>query len=84
MTNLAVPTIHMNGTPKAMLIEPICDAIDALHNAGSMLAKASPNARDYYLQGPEAFTLAANQHTERMNKLRQVIGELEQIAMKID
>jgi len=83
-TMLAIPTIHMNGTPKDRLLEDICDAIDALHDAGRKMAAACPNGRDYYPQGAEAIQIAVRQHEARMNKLRELIRELETIAQGIE
>jgi phage shock protein A len=80
MDHLMKPTVHLNGTSKERLLEDLCDAIDALHKAGTALAKAAPNARDYYVQSNTAYATAAKQHDTRMQKLREVIDELETIA----
>jgi hypothetical protein len=50
MMALAIPTIHLNGTSQESLISGYLDAITALHHAGSVLARAAPNMRDYYVQ----------------------------------
>jgi hypothetical protein len=83
MSDLKIPTIHLNGTSKEQLFEQICNAIDGVHAAGDALAKATPNARDYYPQGPEAIYEAMRQHETRMTKLREVARELETIAQAI-
>jgi hypothetical protein len=83
MSNLAIPTIHLNGTSKDALLEGYCNAIDALHEAGRNVAAAYPNLRDYYVQGPDAGRIAVEQHEARMTKLREVIRELETIAEAI-
>jgi hypothetical protein len=80
---LAIPTIHLNGTSREQLLEDLSDAIHAMHEAGRALAKACPNRRDYYVQGPDATKRAMDQHEARMNKLREVVRELEQIAFAI-
>ena len=82
--DLAVPLVHLNGTSRAELLEGYSDAVRALHHAGRALAKAAPNARDYYPLGPGAFAKAADQHEARMAKLREVINELEAVAMAIE
>jgi hypothetical protein len=84
MTDLAIPTVHLNGTAKADLINGYCEAIEALHDAGRKLAAAYPNGRDYYPQGGDAINVAMRQHEARMTKLKEIIGELEAIAMQID
>jgi len=77
---LAVPTIHLNGTSKHALLEQLCEAINAIHEAGKKLAAAYPNGRDFYLQGPNAIVVALRQHDARMQKLKDVATELETIA----
>jgi hypothetical protein len=79
-TILATPTVHINGTSKQALIDQLGDAIHALHEAGRKLAAATPNARDYYVQGNDAFTTAMRQHDARMTKLREIVAELETIG----
>ena len=83
MADLAIPTIHLNGTSKESLVESLCEAIHAIHEAGRALAQTCPNGRDYYPQGNTAIQWALDQHEARMNKLREVATELEQIAEKI-
>jgi hypothetical protein len=78
-----IPTIHSNGTSKQSLLDGYCDAIDALHAAGSKLAAAYPNGRDYYVQDGDAIGAAMKQHEARLAKLKEVIGELEAIALAI-
>jgi hypothetical protein len=80
MIKLAVPTIHLNGTAKSDLLEAYCEAIHALHQAGTAMAKTYPNGRDYYPQGATALNQAMDQHDDRMNRLRGIIKELEVIA----
>ena len=82
--DLAVPTVHLNGTAKAALLDQISEAIQALHQATDKLACAAPNARDYYVQADEsAFQTAAKQHAHRMLRLGAVIKELELIGEAI-
>lgn len=83
MKTLAIPSVHLNGTARADLLEGYCDAIDALHAAGRKLAAAYPNGRDYYVQPGNAIGVAMAQHEARMLKLREVISELEEIAQAI-
>lgn len=74
------PTVHLNGTSKQALLDGYCDAIEALHEAGRKLAAAAPNGRDYYVQVGFAINEAQREHAARMQKLRDVIAELEEIA----
>jgi hypothetical protein len=79
---LAVPTVHLNGTSKESLLGGYCEAIAALHDAGRWLAAASPNERDYYVRWG-TFQPAIREHEARMNKLREIIKELETIAKHV-
>jgi hypothetical protein len=76
---LAMPTVHLNGTSKESLLSGLCDVVHALHGAGRKLAAACPNGRDYYVK-PGSFSAALHQHESRMDKLREIIKELETIA----
>jgi hypothetical protein len=82
-SNLAIPTVHLNGTSKSALVEQLCDAIDAIHAAGTKLAQACPNGRDYYPQGANAIQEALRQHEGRMKKLKEIADELHLIAEAI-
>jgi hypothetical protein len=77
---LQIPTVHLNGTGKDQLLEQVCEAVHALHEAGRALAAAAPNGRDYYLQTGDAIGSAMKQHEARMTKLREIIKELETIG----
>jgi len=78
-----IPTIHLNGTSKADLLEGYLDVLTALREASDALRKAAPNGRDYYVQGPDAYTAAATDHTARLRKLEDIRKEIEQIATAI-
>lgn len=80
MSNLTMPTIHLNGTSRSELLEQQVVAIDAVRKAIDALQQASPNGRDYYVQGGHAFTAAREEHTSRLSRLVEVRKELEEIA----
>ena len=71
-----IPTIHSNGTSQDDLQQLVDNASASVAVAISELAKAAPNARDYYPQGPHAFTAAVAQHQARLAKLEAVNDEL--------
>jgi hypothetical protein len=81
---LAIPTIHLNGTSRESLLQDLIKALEALTDATDAVQKCSPNARDYYVQGNEAFPLARSQHEKRLQALYTIRDELEQIALAID
>jgi hypothetical protein len=77
---MILPTIHMNGTSAAALLEGYCDAISAVHAALEALARAAPNGRDYYPQGPNACAQADGEHDARKRALVGVLDELQTLA----
>lgn len=74
------PTIHLNGTAGADLLEQYTSANDALGVALKAMRGAWPNARDYYVQNPDTYRIATAEHTERIQKLLAVQGEILEIA----
>jgi hypothetical protein len=74
------PTIHLNGTAKSDLFNPLLQAIAAVRLARRAVADTAPNGRDYYPQGPGAITAALAEHSARLDKLTEVLKELEEIA----
>ena len=55
----------------------------AVRDAMEALQKAAPNARDYYVQGPDAYKTAMAEHANRIVRLNSVWQELEEIAIHI-
>ena len=82
--HLMVPTINMNGTPKARLIDNLVDALEALRAAQKAVGETMPNGRDYHMQGPDAINRATAQHVNRIKMLEQIQSELTHIAESID
>lgn len=78
-----LPTIHLNGTSARSLLEDCSDASHHVREALSALARFTPNGRDYYPQGDDAYTLARREHDSRMDRLREVLKELEEIGEHI-
>ena len=73
----------MNGTAAADLLEEYMKAAAAIRSASERVAHAGPNARDYYVKGDEAFPAALAEHESRVWKLREVLGEIEEIMQNI-
>jgi hypothetical protein len=82
-TNLKIPTVHLNGTSREELLGQISNAMHAVREARDALMKATPNARDFYVQGDGAFKAAIAQHYLRLDALNGVLGELEAIGVAI-
>ena len=73
---MKVPTVHLNGTSKAALLEQAYSAAEALTRALDALAEASPNGRDYYPQGDGALAQALTEHRQRVEAVRRVRDEM--------
>jgi hypothetical protein len=76
MSNVTVPTIHLNGTSKDILLDQLEVAVRAINDAVKALANAEPNARDYYPQGDEGWLAARRQHAARINAFMTAHAEL--------
>jgi hypothetical protein len=83
MPRTTAPTIHINGTDRASLVEQYDDAYSAITEAIAALNRAAPNGRDYYVRGPGAYSAAQLDHTARLAKLEEVRKELEAIREAI-
>lgn len=81
--SLAVPTVHLNGTSRAALVDGYSKAYAALKAARDALAATAPNGRDYYPQGPDAIREATKQHAARMKRLVEVENEIERLGLAI-
>lgn len=57
-TTLTLPTLHMNGTGFKMLSEGYEQAADKLDDFTDAFGSIEFNARDYYVQNPEAYPKA--------------------------
>ena len=81
---MMVPTVHLNGTDKNVLLEDISDAAAALRIAAEKLHEMSPNGRDYYPQGSNAIGKAIAEHTIRIKKVMDIYDELSVLFEAID
>lgn len=77
------PTIHLNGTSKQMLLDGYVAALHALKDAQEALQKIEFNARDYYVQGPDAWNTARDEMADQFGKLNEVEGYLTEVAIHI-
>jgi hypothetical protein len=66
---ITAPTVHLNGTSAKDLWEGYEAAYDAVRAAQDALRKIEFNARDYYVQGDEAYSKARDHRTEQFIKL---------------
>ncbi len=81
---MRVPTVHLNGTGKEMLIRGYEAAYHALVEAQKALGNIEFNPRDYYVQGPDAWTEAAKEMEARLTVIGKVKDESEQVLEAIE
>ena len=80
MSNLSLPTVHLNGSSQESLLDGYVAAIEALRVAAQALQATSPHDRDYYTQGPDALPKAVKEHSARLHRIAVTIHELNAIA----
>jgi ferredoxin-NADP reductase len=73
------PSIHLNGTSAEALAKGYEDAAQAVWTAVKALEEAAPNGRDYYPQGPDAMMQATKEHLVRLDSMRKVYDELQDL-----
>ena len=71
-----LPTIHSNGTGKQTLLDGYLDAYHAVDAAAESLRRVEFNARDYYVQGPNAWPEAVKERQAMFAKLESIKAEL--------
>jgi hypothetical protein len=81
---MMIPTVHRNGTGGTALLDQVTNAASAIHDALRAMCDAAPNARDYYVQGEQAFKRAAAEHSERCAIVRKVGEKYMLLADHID
>lgn len=84
MTPLVTPCVHLNGTGREALTHNARTAAQAVLDACDALSAASPNARDYYPLGDDAYPRSARAWGERMEALRALAQELMDYADTIE
>lgn len=77
------PTIHLNGTSAESLLEDALDVMRKISELLDAMQKGAPNARDYYVQGPDAFGKARAEHQWRMEQIQGVYDEYKALAHHI-
>ena len=76
---MIAPTVHLNGTSYEELLQLHQQAKNDLEKAIESLHAASPNARDYYVQPPGAYTTANEEHASSCEQLYGVLADVEQL-----
>lgn len=74
------PTIHLNGTSAARLIEGYAHASIAVQDALTALDNLEFHQRDYYVQPAENWDTAVKEMQDRYARLLSVKAELDAIS----
>lgn len=77
MPNVPLPTVHLNGTGRKMLADDYGTAYRALQAAIQAFQTIEFNARDYYVQGQDAFSHARTARDVQLHHLCRVRDYLE-------
>ncbi len=77
------PTVHLNGTSAERLIDGYVAADNALRSAERALEESAPNGRDYYPQGDGAIGQAIKEHVARVEKLRAIRAEIQELLQHV-
>ena len=77
MTDLILPSVHLNGTGRKMLTEGYHNAYVALQAAIRAFNEIEFNARDYYVQPPGAWPQARTERDCASTHLHRVRDYLE-------
>ncbi len=78
---MILPTIHSNGTGAEDLAKGFIEAYRAVEAARDALRKMEFNARDYYVQGPEAWPQAVAEMRARHEALDKMSTEMMSAAV---
>ena len=77
-TTTILPTIHLNGSSAKSLTDDYSRARRAVQEASIALMSVDFNARDYYVQGPSAWTEAVKQRHDLYQHLSDVFDALHE------
>lgn len=78
-----IPTVHMNGDTRQSLIDQNMAVYYAADKLLTALDGASPNGRNFYTQGPKAFSDAQTEHTARWVAVNKIRHEMETIIIAL-
>ena len=76
--NITAPTVHLNGTSHKDLYDGYEAAYHAVRAAQEAIGNIEFNARDYYVQNPEAWSKAQDHRIEQ----RQALANVEEYLLQ--
>lgn len=83
LDHILFPNVNISGTAKVQLLEDYSHLLNHLRATLHEMKAYGPHPRDY--QGPMMgnFRIAVNQHGRRIDKIEEIIMELEYIQLKV-
>jgi len=84
LSNLSVPTVHPNGSPKGDIERDLTRVIEPLRMTIRNMGVFHPNERDFVTQPPGAWDKAEAEYHVRLALLNSVLEELLYIEAKVD
>lgn len=81
---MIAPTVHINGSSRDDLLAKLETAYRAVNAALEAVQGSAPNARDYYVQGPDAFPRATIEHNARTGRLADIATELLDLYLNVE
>jgi len=81
VTAYRLPLIHRNGTSHLTLITSYSSGLDAVIKAEKIFKEMELSARDYDLQGPDAYAAARKERDEMARKLAEVKAYCRALAI---
>ena len=79
LTLYRTPTVHLNGTGRDTLVDGYTEAWRAAAVAIEALERVEFHSRDYHVQGPGAYSVAAEQRQQKLIELNGVKHYIETI-----
>ena len=83
MKTLIAPIVNNNGSSKDNLLEDYLAIKAALDEALHIMARGTPNGRDYQTVDPGIASAAREAHSERMKIIKDMRDEFYAIAIEV-
>jgi hypothetical protein len=84
VVEVQAPLIHLNGSDGSLLAKHLSVAVDALRLAVVALGDVTPNERDYYPDGDDAWRRAQEGHERRVAHVATAWHEARAILRSVD
>lgn len=80
---LSFPVVNINGTSRSELETQCRDVYDALGKVQEALSRMTPHGRDYQTVGFDRYTLAREQHLDRVRSIEEIREEIHRIFVSL-